>query len=331
MVEKLLEVKDLKTYFYTSDGVVPAVDGVTFHINKGETVGMVGESGCGKSVTSLSVMRLIPVPPGRIESGQIFFKGRDLVDLSKEEMRKIRGSQISMIFQEPMSSLNPVHTVGRQISESIQLHLKASKSQAMKKTIDLLCQVGIPMPERRINEYPHQLSGGMRQRVMIAIALSCNPHLLIADEPTTALDVTIQAQILELLKSLKKLYDMSILIITHDLGVVADMADRVVVMYGGKVVEEAGVRNIFKDPRHPYTWGLLESIPRIKDRKDKLHVIEGAVPNPASFPSGCRFHPRCKYREDICSIQDPPMVGFDTGRRVSCWLAQKSLTGEVRQ
>ncbi len=329
MTETMLQVKDLKTYFYTSEGVVPAVDGVSFQINKKETLGVVGESGCGKSVTSLSIMGLIPTPPGRIIAGEIFFDGQDLVRLNKEQMRKIRGSQISMIFQEPMSSLNPVHTVGRQISESIQLHEQVSRRQAFNKAVELLRQVGIPLPERRVKEYPHQLSGGMRQRVMIAIALSCNPRLLIADEPTTALDVTIQAQILELLKSLKQDLDMSIMIITHDLGVIAEMADRVLVMYGGRVVEEAGVRDIFKDPRHPYTWGLLESIPRIKDPRGTLHVIEGAVPNPSSFPSGCRFHPRCQYREEICSREAPPLREFNAGRRVSCWLAQKSFTGEA--
>ncbi len=330
MKTRLLEVNDLKTYFFTSDGTIPAVDNISFYVNHGETLGVVGESGCGKSVTSLSIMRLIASPPGKIVSGEILLEGVDLVKISNEKMRKIRGSRISMIFQEPMTSLNPVHTIGRQITESIKLHQQLNQRQANEKAIELLSQVGIPLPAQRTKEYPHQLSGGMRQRVMIAMALSCNPQLLIADEPTTALDVTIQAQILELLKKLKSTYNMAIMIITHDLGVIADMAERVMVMYAGKVVEESGVRDLFKDPRHPYTRGLLDSIPRVNEKRESLHVIEGTVPNPASFPAGCRFHPRCKLRETICSEEEPPLVSFGSGRRVSCWVAQRNLTGEVR-
>ncbi len=329
MAERLLEVKGLKTYFYTSDGVVPAVDGVTYHLDKGETLGIVGESGCGKSVTSLSVMRLIPDPPGKITAGEILFEGANLLKKSEAEMRKIRGNQISMIFQEPMTSLNPVYTVGDQIAEVIELHQGLSKREAMKKAVDMLKLVGIPLPERRVNEYPHQLSGGMRQRVMIGMALSCNPTLLIADEPTTALDVTIQAQILELMKRLKKELGMAIMLITHDLGVVAEMAERVVVMYAGKIVEEADVVNIFKSPLHPYTEGLLKSIPSITGGKERLHVIEGTVPNPLHMPVGCRFHPRCPYSMEICEAQEPPLERVGPTRQVACWLRTKGTGKEV--
>ncbi|MDI6706720.1 MAG: ABC transporter ATP-binding protein, partial [Bacillota bacterium] len=270
MSEKVLEVKGLKTYFYTDDGVVPAVDGVDFEIRKGETLGIVGESGCGKSVTSLSVMRLIPSPPGKITEGQIIFKGKDIVKLSEDEMRKIRGNDISMIFQEPMTSLNPVYTIGDQISEALMLHQGMNKEQALNKSIEMLSLVGIPLPEQRVHEYPHQLSGGMRQRVMIAMALACNPEILIADEPTTALDVTIQAQILELMKDLKDRLDAAIMLITHDLGVIAEVAENVLVMYAGKVVEYSDVMSIFKNPKHPYTKGLLNSIPKLNETREKL-------------------------------------------------------------
>lgn len=319
MALKLLEVSGLKTYFYTEDGVVPAVDGVDFSLDKGETLGIVGESGCGKSVTSLSIMRLVPSPPGKIVSGQILFKGEDLVKKSEAGMRKIRGNDISMIFQEPMTSLNPVFTIGNQITEVIELHQGLSKQQAINKAIEMLKLVGIPSAEQRINEYPHQLSGGMRQRVMIAMALACNPELLIADEPTTALDVTIQAQILELMKDLKKKLGTAIILITHDLGVVAEMAENVLVMYAGKVVEYADVKSLFKDPKHPYTIGLLGSIPRLDVVKKKLHVIKGVVPNPFEMPEGCRFNPRCDYAKDICRQKEPPLKELEGNRQVRCW------------
>jgi len=325
LAERLLEVKDLKTYFYTEDGVVPAVDGVSFHINRGESLGMVGESGCGKSVTSLSVMRLIPWPPGKIVEGEAWFEGEDLFHKSESAMRRIRGNDISMIFQEPMTSLNPVYTVGSQIVEAIELHQGLGRREATEKAIEMLRLVGIPLPERRVNEYPHQLSGGMRQRVMIAMALSCNPKLLIADEPSTALDVTIQAQILELMKELKEKLGMAILLITHDLGVIAEMSQRVVVMYAGKLVEEADAVSLFRKPLHPYTEGLMNSIPRIDTPKGRLHVIEGVVPNPLNMPSGCRFHPRCPYVKDICRREEPPLEEVAPGRRLSCWIKAERL------
>jgi oligopeptide/dipeptide ABC transporter ATP-binding protein len=328
MADRLLEVKDLKTYFFTSDGVVPAVDGVTYHIDKGETLGIVGESGCGKSVTSLSVMRLIPDPPGKITGGDILFGGESLLKKSEAEMRKIRGNSISMIFQEPMTSLNPVYTVGDQIAEAIELHQGLKRQDAMEKAVEMLRLVGIPLPERRVHEYPHQLSGGMRQRVMIGMALSCNPQLLIADEPTTALDVTIQAQILELMKRLKKELGMAIMLITHDLGVVAEMAQRVVVMYAGKIVEEGDVVSIFRNPLHPYTEGLLRSIPRLDGDKGRLHVIDGVVPNPLHMPSGCRFNPRCPYAMDVCREKEPQFTQVSPTRYVSCWLDIQDRMGK---
>jgi len=327
--ERLLQVEDLKTYFFTEDGTVPAVDGVDFHVFRGETLGMVGESGCGKSVSSLSVMRLIPWPPGRIVEGRILFEGEDLLAKSESEMRKIRGNDISMIFQEPMTSLNPVYTVGDQISEAITLHQGLAPREAMTKAVDMLRLVGISSPEQRIREYPHQMSGGMRQRVMIAMALSCNPKLLIADEPSTALDVTIQAQILELMKQLKEELGMAILLITHDLGVIAEMAQRVVVMYAGKVVEEADVVSLFRKPLHPYTEGLLNSIPRIDATKSRLHVISGVVPNPLNMPEGCRFHPRCPYAEAQCRREAPELVQVEGDRLVSCWLRSPRRTQGV--
>ncbi|MEW6524580.1 MAG: ABC transporter ATP-binding protein [Bacillota bacterium] len=325
MGEKLVDIRNLKTTFYTTDGVVPAVDGVSLHIDRGETLGVVGESGCGKSVTALSVMRLIPWPPGKIEAGEIQFEGQDLLKKSEAQMRAIRGNDISMIFQEPMTSLNPVYTVGNQISEAIELHQGLDRRAALKRTVEMLKLVGIPLPERRVHEYPHQLSGGMRQRVMIAMALSCSPKLLIADEPTTALDVTIQAQILELMKRLKKELGMAIMLITHDLGVVAEMAQRVTVMYAGKVVEEAQVVPLFRRPLHPYTRGLLDSIPHMDAEKHRLHVIEGVVPNPMYMPKGCRFNPRCPYAQDKCREHEPELGELQPGRKVSCWFP---LTGE---
>ncbi len=318
MSKNLVEVKNLKTYFFTEDGVVPAVDGVDFSIKEGETLGIVGESGCGKSVTSLSILRLVPSPPGKIVDGEILFRGENLLKKSEAEMRKIRGNDISMIFQEPMTSLNPVFTVGEQIAEAIELHQGLDKKQAMDKTVEMLKLVGIPSAEKRVYDFPHQMSGGMRQRVMIAMALSCNPSLLIADEPTTALDVTIQAQILELMKDLKKKLNTSIMLITHDLGVVAEMAENVLVMYAGKVVEYADVRTIFKEPKHPYTIGLMESIPRLDQPREKLYVIEGTVPNPFDMPKGCRFHPRCPEAKDICVNREPELISSNN-HQVSCW------------
>jgi oligopeptide/dipeptide ABC transporter ATP-binding protein len=320
--DRLLDVVDLKTYFDTDEGTVKAVDGVSFHLDKGETLGVVGESGSGKSVTSLSVMRLIPVPPGRIAAGQMLFEGQDLVKRSEREMRRIRGNEISMIFQEPMTSLNPVYTVGDQIAEAIVLHQKKTHRQAMKQAAEMLDLVGIPEPGKRVKNYPHQMSGGMRQRVMIAMALSCNPKLLIADEPTTALDVTIQAQILDLMRKLQEEIGMSILFITHDLGVIAEMAERVVVMYAGRAVEEADVTSIFKDPKMPYTLGLMNSIPRV-DRaathQERLEAIPGNVPNPLNLPVGCAFHPRCRFIDkERCTADVPELVDAGGGHMVRC-------------
>lgn len=343
--EVILAVNNLKTYFYTDDGVVKSVDGVTFHINKGETLAVVGESGSGKSVTSLSVMRLIPVPPGKIVEGEILFTGsdnvqRDITKLTEADMRKIRGNDIAMIFQEPMTSLNPVYTVGDQIAEAVMLHQGKNKKEAMEVATNMLRFVGIPAPEKRVHEFPHQMSGGMRQRVMIAMALSCNPALLIADEPTTALDVTIQAQILDLMRKLQQDIGMSILFITHNLGVVAEMADRVVVMYGGRVVEEGDVVPIFKAPRHPYTMGLLNSIPRPGDYvhvpgqpKPRLEAIPGNVPNPLSLPPGCAFEPRCKFAIPQCREAVPPLEDTGNGHMARCirWQEFSQVQGDEIQ
>ena len=307
----LLEVKNLKTYFFSPGKVVPAVDGVSFHVDAGETLCIVGESGSGKSVTSLSIMRLIPTPPGRFVAGEILFEGEDLLKKTESEMCSIRGNAISMIYQEPMTSLNPVFTIGMQVMEAIRIHQGLDKKAAEQKAIKMLGLVGISDPESRMHEYPHQLSGGMRQRVMIAMGLCCEPRLLIADEPTTALDVTIQAQILDLMRKLKKELGMTILFITHDLGVVAEMAQRVIVMYGGQVVEEAPVKDLFAAPRHPYTQGLLTCIPKMDDTRERLDVIKGMVPAPSDFPGGCRFHPRCPYARERCSREAPAihMIG----------------------
>jgi len=324
MAERLLDVKNLKTYFFTDEGVVRAVDGVDLHIDKGETLGVVGESGCGKSVTALSVMKLIPQPPGRIVDGQINYDGSNLVDLPANRMRKIRGKEISMIFQEPMTSLNPVFTVGEQIAEAIRLHERLGRRDAMAKTVDMLKLVHIPNAERRVKEYPHQLSGGMRQRIMIAMALSCNPKLLIADEPTTALDVTIQAQILDLLNELKTKLRMAVMLITHDMGVIAETAQRVVVMYAAKVAEEASVGDLFKEPLHPYTQGLLRSIPRIDlaaTTHRRLETIPGTVPTlRGDIAPGCRFAPRCPFVKSVCTEKDPVLKEVKPGHKVSCWL-----------
>jgi len=323
----LINVKGLKTYFYTDDGVGRAVDGVDFTIEREKTLGMVGESGCGKSVTALSIMRLIPTPPGRIEAGEILYhRNRDVIDLTKldpkgPEMRSIRGNEIAMIFQEPMTSLNPVYTIGKQIMEAIILHQRLSKKKARKKAIEMLHAVGIPSPEQTIDEYPHQLSGGMRQRAMIAMALSCNPSLLIADEPTTALDVTIQAQVLDLMNSLRTEFKTAILFITHDLGVIANMVDDVVVMYLGRIVEGAPVRQIFHDPKHPYTHGLMNSIPSLTStRKERLTPIEGIVPDSFEIPQGCGFEPRCPHAMEICRNQIPQLKEVAPGHLAACWL-----------
>ena len=319
--EKLLDVRGLKTYFDTDEGTVKAVDGVSFHIDKGETLAVVGESGSGKSVTSLSIMRLIPTPPGRIAGGEMLFNGQDLVKKTEREMRQIRGNDISMIFQEPMTSLNPVYTVGDQIAEAIVLHQGKTQKQAMKMATEMLELVGIPEPAKRVKNYPHQMSGGMRQRVMIAMALSCGPQLLIADEPTTALDVTIQAQILDLMKKLQNEIGMSILFITHDLGVVAEIADRVVVMYAGRAVEEGDVVPIFTKPKMPYTMGLLNSVPRVDKaavHQERLEAIPGNVPNPLYLPEGCAFHPRCKFAVDQCKAAIPDLVDSGNGHMVRC-------------
>lgn len=318
--EVLLDVRDLKTYFFTDDGVVKAVDGMSFTIHKGEVLGLVGESGCGKSVASMSIMQLVDVP-GKIVGGEIIFKGEDLVKKTPEQMRKIRGAEIGMIFQEPMTSLNPVYTVGDQIMEAILVHQDVSEEEAKKKTIELLRLVGIPEPERRFNQYPHELSGGMRQRVMIAMAMSCNPDLLISDEATTALDVTIQAQILELMKDLQRKTGMAILFITHDLALVAEMANSVAVAYTGKIVEYGDVYSIFKRPRHPYTYGLLSSVPSLKTEKTKtpLPAIEGMVPNPYRMPSGCHFNPRCPFATERCRKEMPELVDIEPGHLVRCF------------
>ena len=319
MAEKLLSVRNLKTYFYTDDGVIPAVDGISFDLDKGGTLGIVGESGCGKSVTSLSIMGLVPQPPGKIEDGVIEFEGKNLLELSEAEMRSIRGNEISMIFQEPMTSLNPVFTVGNQIAEAITLHQRLDKSTARERAIEMLRLVGIPSPEQRVDDYPHQMSGGMRQRVMIAMALSCNPKLLIADEPTTALDVTIQAQILDLMRELRENLGTAIMMITHDLGVIAELVEKVAVMYTGKIVEAATTNAIFKNPRHPYTIGLLASIPRLDGDGSRLQAIPGSVPIPGEFPKACGFHPRCPFAEILCTEIRPPSFIVDQDHSVACW------------
>jgi oligopeptide/dipeptide ABC transporter ATP-binding protein len=320
MTESILEVKNLSTYFFTRAGTIKAADDVSFSIKRGSTLALVGESGSGKSVTSLSIMRLIQ-PPGRIAAGEINFDGRDLLKLDDREMRRLRGREIAMIFQDPMTSLNPVYTVGDQIAEAIQLHESLSRKQAWPKTVEMMKRVKIPDAERRAKDYPHQLSGGMRQRVMIAMALSCKPKLLIADEPTTALDVTIQAEILELLTTLKDDFNLSMLLITHDLGVVAETADRVAVMYAGRIVEEAPVRGIFRAPLHPYTEGLLGSVPRLTEhgiKRRRLQTIEGTVPNLLHLPDGCKFAPRCAYVIDQCTAGEIPLLDTGDDRRARC-------------
>jgi oligopeptide/dipeptide ABC transporter ATP-binding protein len=319
----LLHIENLTTRFHTNGNVVQAVRGVNLHVNQAEILAIVGESGCGKSVTALSILRLISIPPGRFDSGQIKFNNHDLLSLSESDMQKVRGNDISMIFQEPMTSLNPIFTIGDQIGEAITQHQSATGAEARKQTLELLHKVSIPSPKIRIDQYPHELSGGMKQRVMIAIAIACRPALLIADEPTTALDVTIQDQILSLLSSLKKDSEMSILLITHNLGIVAQFADRVTVMYSGKIVEEATVDSLFENPMHPYTRGLLNSLPK-DDNKSKLESISGAVPHPAYLPKGCAFHPRCKDAMPRCQ-QQPPLTNAtkENTHKVACWLYEE--------
>jgi oligopeptide/dipeptide ABC transporter ATP-binding protein len=319
----LLKIRNLHTYFFLDEGVLKAVDGIDLDLREGETLGIVGESGCGKSVTALSILQLIPSPPGKIVKGEIYFEGDDLLALSESEMRRIRGRSISMIFQEPMTCLNPVFQVGDQISEILRLHEGVSRKEAWERSIEMLRRVGIPSPERRVREYPHHLSGGMRQRAMIAMAMACNPKLMIADEPTTALDVTIQAQILELMTHLKKEKAMSLILITHNLGVIAETVQNVMVMYAGRIVEYADVRSIFVNPKHPYTQGLLNSIPRVDrddTKKERLEAIPGLVPSLLNLPAGCKFFERCKYVFDPCAAEEPPLRESDSGHFVRCWL-----------
>ncbi|WP_261134517.1 ABC transporter ATP-binding protein [Bacillus sp. Marseille-Q3570] len=316
----VLDVKGLKTYFFTDDGEVPAVDNVDFHVKRGEVLGIVGESGCGKSVTSLSVMGLVPSPPGKVVGGEILYKGEDLTKATDKRMRQIRGNDIAMIFQEPMTSLNPVYKIGNQLIEAIRLHNSWDKKKAWNRAVEIMKLVGLPRAEELMDSYPHQLSGGMRQRVMIAMAMVCNPEVLIADEPTTALDVTIQAQILDLMKRLNDETDTSIIMITHDLGVVAEMCQRIVVMYAGKVIEEANVETIFKKPKHPYTVGLIQSVPDMRQKKDRLYSIPGTVPKPGSIKKGCSFAPRCEHAFDRCFAETPQLEEQEDGSQVRCWL-----------
>ncbi len=323
----LLKIQDLHTSFFTAAGVIKAVDGLSLKIYPGETLGLVGESGCGKSMTALSIMQLVPSPPGKITAGSIEFENTDLVSLPESALRKVRGNQISMIFQEPMTCLNPVFTIGDQIAEPMRLHMGLNGGAANNRCIELLNLVGIPSAKQRLREYPHQLSGGMRQRVMIAMALACQPKLLIADEPTTALDVTIQAQILQLIKHLKEKFHMAVLLITHDLGIVADTAGRVAIMYAGKLVELAQTRQLFYDPKHPYTKGLLNSVPKLSDKRikrQKLQTIAGSVPDLLNPPSGCYFHPRCDKKMPVCSRKEPQLTAIDKNHKVRCWLYTQS-------
>ncbi len=322
--QHLLEIKNLRTYFKTEEGLAKAVDDLSFSINKGEILAIVGESGCGKSVTALSILGLVPSPPGQIEKGsEIIFKNKNILEASPGEMRSIRGNEISMIFQEPMTSLNPVYTIGNQMSEVFTVHRAMNKKEALKASIDMLKMVAIPSPEERVKAYPHELSGGMRQRVMIAMALSCEPSLLIADEPTTALDVTIQAQILRLILDMKNRISTSIMLITHNLGIVAEVSDRVIVMYAGRIVEQGGVRDIFKNPLHPYTQGLLKSIPRLGQRGKELQEIPGNVPKPSELPIGCKFAGRCTLREDRCDQSEPALIQMEDHHYARCVLLEQ--------
>ena len=333
--QTILQIEDLQTHFFTAVGTVRAVDGVSYALKAGETLGVVGESGCGKSVTALSILRLVANPPGRIVGGAVRFEGRNLLDVSESEMERIRGNEISMIFQEPMTSLNPLYTVGKQIAEAVALHQGLSKRDAWDRAVEMLKRVSIPEPERRAHAYPHQLSGGMRQRVMIAMALSCNPKVLIADEPTTALDVTIQAQILDLMRELQETFGTAIILITHDMGVVAENADRVVVMYAGRKVEETGAARLFDNPGHPYTRGLLASIPHLDTaahsdaRRARLNEIRGMVPSLFNLPQGCSFAPRCGLASDRCREARPPLEEQRPGHWIACWHADKALAGTL--
>lgn len=327
---KLLHVDNLNTGFQSSDGYIPAVDGVSFDIMKGESIALVGESGSGKSVTALSILRLLAIPPAKIKADAITLNDVDLTSLDAAQMRKIRGNEISMIFQEPMSSLNPLLPIGFQIAEAVELHMHMNKREAKEYAVDMLRKVGIPAAEKRALEYPHQMSGGMRQRVMIAMALACNPELLIADEPTTALDVTIQAQILDLIGTLQRERNMAMLLITHNLGIVAEVAARVMVMYAGQIVETAETEEIFNRPGHPYTSGLLSSIPSADEKVAELNVIKGVVPSPMFFPKGCRFHPRCPYAQEQCRKEPPPFSEIDPNHRVRCWFPLCDQKGEER-
>jgi oligopeptide transport system ATP-binding protein len=321
----LLEVKGLKTRFFTEDGVVHAVNGITYDLEEGDAMGIVGESGCGKSVSVLSVMRLIPQPPGKIVGGEVLFEGRDMMTMDPEEVRKVRGNKIAMVFQDPMTSLNPVLTIGRQIDEALELHMGMDKHQARQRTVELLEMVGIPEAANRTDDYPHQFSGGMRQRVMIAMALSCNPRILIADEPTTALDVTIQAQIVELVKKLREDIGMAVIWITHDLGVVAGLAEKLIVMYSGYIVERASVKDVYGDPRHPYTIGLLGSLPRLDaTRKQRLFSMRGLPPDLIDLQPGCPFAPRCDYVIDRCWEETPPLEPVAIGHEIACWVDVRS-------
>ena len=315
--DALLDVRSLKTYFHVMDGTVPAVDGISFSLGKGQTLGIVGESGSGKSVTAMTIMRLLDIPPAEIVEGEVWFDGREILRIPIDEMRRIRGNEIAMIFQEPLTSLNPVFTVGDQIAEQVELHKKVKRKEAWDRAIEALGLVGIPLPERRVKQYPHEMSGGMRQRVMIAMALSCEPKLLIADEPTTALDVTIQAQILELLKTIQQRTGSALLLITHDLGVVAEMVDNIVVMYAGQIVEKGTVDDVLLSPRDPYTMGLIESIPTVSKRGGRLSVITGTVPNPFNLPPGCRFQPRCPYAWDLCKETPPELNRAGSGGQLA--------------
>ena len=318
-MEKILELKNLRTWYSTDNGIAKAVDGVSFSLARNRTLGIVGESGCGKSVTALSVMRLVPMPPGYFAGGESLWKGNDLLKISEEKMRKLRGNEIAMIFQEPMSSLNPVFTCGYQIMEQILIHRDINQKEAKERSVELLNLVGISNPAERFSSYPHELSGGMRQRVMIAMALSCNPALLIADEPTTALDVTVQAQILDLIGKLQADTGMSVMLITHDFGVVAELCEEVLVMYASRVVEKGSVEQLFKNPLHPYTRGLLKSFPRLGSQKERLHVIEGNVPSAVNLPEGCRFAGRCTLADDHCRQAQPPLVAYEVGHEAACW------------
>jgi oligopeptide transport system ATP-binding protein len=323
-VGTLLEVKNLKTYFFTDDGVVKAVDGINYDLQEGETIGLVGESGCGKSVSALSLLRLIQSPPGRIVDGEVWFEGENLLKVDDDEIRHVRGNRIAMIFQEPMTSLNPVLTIGRQLTEALELHMHMDRRAATKRAIELLDMVGIPSAESRIKDYPHQFSGGMRQRVMIAMGLSCHPRLLLADEPTTALDVTIQAQILELMAALSSEFGTAVIIITHNLGVIARYAQRVNVMYAGKIVESSTSREVYGNPKHPYTLGLLKSVPRLDQvRKSRLNPIEGFPPDLVHMPVGCSFFPRCEYRKDKCRQEEPPLMLVGEKHYSACWRAEE--------